>query len=193
MTRLSAMFAFVAAAGATFNYVDASCLRQHVPGRDLTTMDASESGSTEFLSDEPDAVGDRFLAEVEANIDGSSFPGGNEDSGEGGSVDRILAQDVTSSEGSTDLVDQSQDGSGLHLHVEVESSVDGPPALASLESSKEVDEESNDGVTASEDTEDDSEDGLGTPYQPGTIKPAPIDSSTSASQGFDKASLSWWK
>ncbi|EEY67140.1 sporangia induced hypothetical protein [Phytophthora infestans T30-4] len=61
---------------------------------------------------------------------------------------------------------------------------------ASLEASQELDGGSDDDVTDSQDSEDGSEDNLGTPYQPGTIKPASIDSS---SQGFDKDSLSWWK
>ncbi|ETI52044.1 hypothetical protein F443_04730 [Phytophthora nicotianae P1569] len=169
MIRLSVL---LAVAGITLNHVDAVFLRQHESVRDLSTLETSESGSTDAL----DSFSDRFLA----SIDSSSGFGDSDDSGEGVSVDRLLVQDVISS----DLTDESVDGSTF---------LGRPTVRKSLDSSEEVDNESNVDVTASEDSEDDSEDNVNTPYQPGTIKPAPIDISASASQGFDKSSLSWWK
>ncbi|KAG7380471.1 hypothetical protein PHYPSEUDO_007173 [Phytophthora pseudosyringae] len=200
MTKLSAIIAFVAAAAVTLDNIEAANLRQNESGRYLATMKASASGSTEFLFDESDAsdsaADDRFLAEEETSTEGSSSVDGSEgniatfDMSVNGSDDRFLMEVEASLDTSNveDLVDESEDGSGLRMLVEVESSVDGSTVVDSLEASEEVDDQSSDNVAASKDTN-----GVESPYQPGTVKPAPTDDSTWASREFDKSDLTWWK
>lgn len=163
-------------------------------------MDASDSGSADFFlaeSDSSDSVaGERFLEEIATSVDGSSFLvelDSSEDTSDNGSGDRFLAEEESSS--SEESADSSEDGSDFRLLIEVESSVDGSTlvddlSLSDSTSNVQDSDESDDNAKDSVDSEDDGEDDVDGEYQPGTVKPAPIDDDSGV---FDPSNLSWWK
>ncbi|KAL3664243.1 hypothetical protein V7S43_010572 [Phytophthora oleae] len=130
--RLSAIFAF---AVIYCTNVEASNLRRF--------LEASDSGSSDFLDEEPDFSD---LQEIATSTDGSS----------------VLDNDGEPS--NSGFVDASEDGSTFRLLEETGSSV----AI--------LDESSSN-----------SEDDVGSVYQPGTVKPASFD----ASSTFDRSGALW--
>ncbi|KAE9247746.1 hypothetical protein PF004_g4186 [Phytophthora fragariae] len=191
MAKLSCTVTLAAVAVA-FHGVKAINLRQNEPSRFLATVEASDSRSADFFlaeSDTSDSVaGERFLEVFDASVDGSSFlveldsSVGTSDTGSG---NRFLAEDDPSS--SVESTDSSADGSGFRLLVEVESSVDGSDALSLND---DINDDSASNVQTSDDSEDDGEDDVDSAYQPGTVRPAPIDDDSGM---FDPSNLSWWK
>ncbi|KAG6623901.1 Secreted RxLR effector peptide protein [Phytophthora cinnamomi] len=193
MVKLSVIVTLTALA-VGFHSVKAANLRQNEPSRFLTTVEASDSGSTDFSlaqSDTSDSdAGERFLEDLDASVDGSSSlvdQDSSEDTSDNGSGGRFLAED--SSSGSAESIDSSEDGSGDRLLVEVESSVDGSTLVDGQSSSEDITDNSTSNTKDSDDSEDDGDDDVGSPYQPGTVKPAPTDDSGN----FDTSNLSWWK
>jgi len=122
-------------------------------------------------------------------------------------IDRFMAITETSESGSADFLFDGTDASGSAIGerfpTEVDGSVDGSGYLGSREESNEggsversfvedeasedIDDESSDAVDP-DDSEDDSDRAVTSPYQPD-----PTDVSTGGSQEFDKSKLTWWK
>ncbi|POM58776.1 Carbohydrate esterase [Phytophthora palmivora] len=191
MMKLNIIIAIAVSAVVVCSCVESINLRQHEASRVLVLTVASDNESGNFFSSEESNSGDgaireRSLEEIDTSIDSSSFmvdlDSSTSDNGSGGRL--LLEDDIASS--LTESTDDSENGPGLQLLVEVNSSMDGSTVL---DISEGADDKANDDITDSDDSEDDSEDDVGSPYQPGTVKPGSIDGSGE----FDKSSLSWWK
>ncbi|KAL4145697.1 hypothetical protein PRNP1_011573 [Phytophthora ramorum] len=168
MTKLHVMFALAAAVA--LNNASATNLRQHDTSRRLVTMEAVESASSDFFFDKADSSESASDSVFSTEVDGSSLLTGSEDSSDGSSVDRFLAETETSA---VDSGVGSDDGSGLRLLVEIESNVDGTTPQDEVNVSEGVDED-----TTAEDASDDIEEDSDSPYEPGTVRPASIDESS---------------